>query len=516
MGEDNVAVEVDGQMVAVEQSHSSKIELENGDAAATETTTEKKCCNAARFDGNQEAQGYALLTIARGGIIMSNIFLSTALIRLASESAGCVYHDDDDTVDNPECNEKVYGFRPSSLIAMIAVVSGILSAFFLPIIGAVVDYTSHRKLVGIVSAVFITAVQGLQIWLNTDTWFAMSIMQAINGFMYMVQVLAIYAYLPDIGRHVGATKMMSFSGNFTMSQFASQLTYLVINLGLQLGLKLDEVLAAQVSQAVCIPWLLLTFVPAWRKMPPIPALHTRPEGKSFAAIGFSQNWKTMVGVNKYYGSGLRWFFLGLVFSEAGANAFTSVSVTFMVEVLDMSGTQVGIVFLCTLFGTLPGSLLGVFISKKTNPIISWKINLVVFTVVTVAGALVLTGPARQNICYIFGGLWGMLLGWFYPLGNVIFAMCMPKGQEAEFSGFYNYCRVILTWLPPLIFTTMNEAGIEMKWGLMSLVIFLLLGLVFLQLMAPWEDVLEDAKVNKMIARTTVVKPAPSPDENNQT
>ena len=157
----------------------------------------------------------------------------------------------------------------------------------------------------------------------------------------------------------------------------------------------------------------------------------------------------------------------------------------------------GIVFLVTLISTIPGSKLGQLIAQKTNPITSWKINLIVFSAVTVAGSFILTGPKRQTICYAFGAAWGVLLGWFYPLENVIFTMSVPRGQEAELSGFYTYCRSILTWLPPLVFTVMNESGLHMKRGMLSLVIFLVIGLVLLQLMAPWEDVLEAAKVNRM-------------------
>mmetsp|Transcript_17058 Transcript_17058/g.36857 ORF Transcript_17058/g.36857 Transcript_17058/m.36857 type:complete len:530 (+) Transcript_17058:80-1669(+) len=457
----------------------------------------KKCCSALRFGGNAEAQGYTLMTVARGGIIMSNIIFSSALIRLASESVGCVFYDNDDTIETPECSARAYGFRPTSLITMIAVVSGILSAFLLPIIGAIVDYTPHRRAVGILSAIFITTVQGVQIWLTTTTWFPMAILQAINGFMYMVQVLAVYAYLPDIGRGVGPSKMMWFSAVFTMCQFGSQVTYLVVNIGLQLGFKLGGVAAAQWSQTFCVVWLLLTFAPGWMKMPSVPALHSNPEGRNLAVIGFAQNWKTLKGIHRHYKRGLWLYFLACVFAEAGANAFTVVAVTFMVEVLGMDTTQVTIIFLVTLLSSIPGAKFGQLIAKKTNPIISWKINLVVFSAVTAAGAFTLTGPSRQNLCYVFGVLWGVLLGWFYPLENVIFTLSVPKGQESELSGFYTYCRSIMTWCPPLIFTVMNEAGLHMKWGMLSLVIFLVAGLVLLQLMAPWEDVLEAAKVNKM-------------------
>mmetsp|Transcript_26378 Transcript_26378/g.45013 ORF Transcript_26378/g.45013 Transcript_26378/m.45013 type:complete len:514 (+) Transcript_26378:212-1753(+) len=463
-----------------------------GNASATATTERKQCCNSFRFGGNVESQGYALMTVARGGIVMSNIFLSTAFIRLASDSAGC------DSESEEECDAKVYGFRPSSLITMIAVVSGVLSAFLLPFIGAVVDYTPYRRAVGIGSALFITAVQGIQIWLTDDTWFPMAILQAINGFMYMVQVLAIYAYLPDIGREVGPETMTWFSALFTMCQFGAQAAYLIVNIAFAIGLKLGDVNAAQVSQGICVLWLFLTFIPGWwKKMPTVPALHPRPAGKSLVLLGFSQVWKTSIGINKHYRSGLRWFFLAVVFAESGANAFTVVSVTFMVEVLKMTGAQVGIIFLVTLISTIPGSKAGQFLSKKTNPITSWKINLVTFSAVTVAGSFVLTGPERQNLIYPFGAAWGFLLGWFYPLENVVFTLSVPKGQETELSGFYTYCRSILTWLPPLVFTVMNESGLHMKWGLLSLIIFLIVGLFFLFLMAPWEDVLEDAKVNRM-------------------
>lgn len=458
-----------------------------GDEDAT-TVENKKCCSTFRFGGNVDAQGYALVTVARGGIIMSNIFLSTAFISLASDSAGCPTDTDAD-----ECENKVYGFRPSSLITMIAVVSGVLSACLLPVIGAVMDYTPHRRKVGICSALFLTAVQGLQIWLDESTWFPMAIFQALNAFVYMVQVMTVYAYLPDIGRATGPKRMTWYSAIFTMIQFSSQVAFLIINIALRLALGLGEVTAAQVSQGISVVWLCVTFIPAWRKMPHVEALQKKPENKNLLVIGFSQNWKTAKGINRYYGSGLRWFLLAVVFAEAGANAFTVVSVTFMVEVLGMDGNQVGIVFLVTLLSTIPGSKLGEIISQKTCPITSWKINLVTFSLITVVGVFVLTGEERQTIIYVFGILWGLMLGWFYPLQNVVFTMSLPKGHDSELSGFYTYCRSILTWLPPLIFTVMNESGLHMKWGLLSLVIFLFIGLVFLQLMAPWEEVLQEAK-----------------------
>jgi MFS-type transporter involved in bile tolerance (Atg22 family) len=68
------------------------------------------------------------------------------------------------------------------------------------------------------------------------------------------------------------------------------------------------------------------------------------------------------------------------------------------------------------------------------------------------------------------------------------SMICPVGQEAELSGFFVFSSNILVWLPPLIFTAMNESGISMRWGLVSLVIFFALGIASLSLMDKWENI----------------------------
>ena len=166
------------------------------------------------FDDNALAKGYNWLGTGRGPIIMTNIFLSSAFIYLASEEVGCteeVYNVNSNTTEwkvVEDCDVKVYGlFAPAALVTNIATISGVLSALFMPVIGAIVDYTSHRWMVGVVMAVLIIMIQGAQTFTNSQTWFAMSILQALTGFFYQIHILASYAYLPEISRAVGEFKM---------------------------------------------------------------------------------------------------------------------------------------------------------------------------------------------------------------------------------------------------------------------------------------------------------------------
>lgn len=164
----------------------------------------QKCCGWYDFGGSKLARGYCTLGLGRGPLVMSNIFLSTAFIYLASEEAGCL-DQEGEIID--DCPNRVHGFKPASLVSTIAVISGLLAAFFMPLIGALVDFTPHRKAVGIWSVVAMILIQLVQAGTVSATWFPMAILQAIVGFIYQIQVLAVFSYLPETAREVGEDRM---------------------------------------------------------------------------------------------------------------------------------------------------------------------------------------------------------------------------------------------------------------------------------------------------------------------
>lgn len=120
---------------------------------------------------------------------MSNVFLSTALLYLASEEVGCLKWDaptEKQTVDD-QCDERVFGlFQPAALITNTGVAVGLMAALVMPIVGAIVDFTPYRWTVGVVASGVIVLVQVIQIWTNSNTWFIMAMLQAIFGVSYHI------------------------------------------------------------------------------------------------------------------------------------------------------------------------------------------------------------------------------------------------------------------------------------------------------------------------------------------
>ncbi|GAX17521.1 hypothetical protein FisN_18Lh166 [Fistulifera solaris] len=442
-----------------------------------------------KFDNVTMSRGYCTLGIGRGALVMSNIFLSTSLILLASEEAGCLNEERDEVVD--DCDKKVYGFKPISLISNIAIMTGVLSALFMPLAGAMIDYTSFRRQVGICVAVLMILIQAVQIYTVSSTWFPMAMLQALAGFLYQVQVLAVYAYLPEIATTVGQQIMTQQTALFTMTQFGAQCLFLIVVIAISIASGLDDVNTAQVSQGIDVVWTGSFFYWGWRLLPNVPPRHVLPEGRLLLTEGFSRVYHTAKEIQQHYKRGLRCYFAALIFAESAVNAFTTVAVVFLDEQIGLSGTEIGLFFLVTLLFSLPGSKIGAFVTAQTNPNTSWQLCMLSLMLFASGGAILLD-YIPKSLSYLWGAGIGLYLGWFYPTENLFFSMILPKDHEAELAGFYVYCTQILSWLPPLIFTILVEADVNQTYAVVAVSSFLLISILSLQCAAPWDDILEES------------------------
>jgi|AntRauTorckE5430_2_1112549.scaffolds.fasta_scaffold03656_4 MFS-type transporter involved in bile tolerance (Atg22 family) len=434
--------------------------------------------------------------MGNGQVAMSNIFLSTAILTLAQIEISC----QDEGV---ECG-KVHGYKPSSLITMIGTVSGILSALLLPFMGAIIDCTDHRRNIGIVSCFCLMLIQTIQIGTVENTWWAMAILQAINGFVYQVVILAAFSYLPEIGRDVGEETLTEYSADWSILAYAAQIMYMVVVIGSSICLGLNDVQTGQLGQAVNIPASGICYYYACKFFSKKAARRKLSSKESLFGTGCRQVFRTASGISRHYGPSLGWFLLAVTFSEAAANAFILVAVTYLKEVMGFGSSEIGILFFIVIIAFIPGSYLGKWLTVVTAcPKTTMKLQLVTFILVNFAGFSFLTKPERANLAYLFGALWGVLLGWFYPTEALIFSMIVPQGQESELAGFFLYCSQILGWLPPLVFTLMNEKGIALKYGGAHLNIYLFVALMCYHFMLPWDQCLEAVQWNKMMDESEV-------------
>ena len=115
--------------------------------------------------------------------------------------------------------------------------------------------------------------------------------------------------------------MNNFTAIFNINQFGTSLIYLVLVSAVGIVQELNDVSLARLGQAINIPVSGILMFFSWKYFPNAPALHELEDGRLLLLAGFSQLWETVKGIKCYYGASVGFFFLTVVFAEAGEHIF---------------------------------------------------------------------------------------------------------------------------------------------------------------------------------------------------
>jgi hypothetical protein len=102
------------------------------------------------------------------------------------------------------------------------------------------------------------------------------------------------------------------------------------------------------------------------------------------------------------------------------------------------------------------------------------------------------GPQDKHLAVLFGLCWGCALGWLQPQHTTAYVPIIPRNQEAEMIGLYLFAGQILSWLPPTVFTIMNESHVPMSYGLGSLSMYFVVSLLCLYGVGDYNQVVRTA------------------------
>jgi UMF1 family MFS transporter len=439
------------------------------------------------YHGNSEALGWALDSVGRGvAFIGAGAFLGTALLRLAKEAAGCETDPPPGSNKIPECLGRVYGIRPSSLLTTYTIVVGLVSAALMPFMGAIIDYTPHRLRVGQWSSVVFCVLLFPPIFINENTWFAVAIIQIVVAFTGWAQTMVTFAYLPELCS--SDVILSEYTKSFTVLTFGSVVLYLagVIGVATVAGFGDDDIATAQLGQSVAFVISSVLLYLSWgRLLKKRPAARELPADKSLWTAGFTQVYHTSIHIYKHLPA-LKWFYISIALIDGGVSSLATIIITYLTDTLGFSSQENGITILLMLIGAIPGAIASGRVTAKFNPIRSSIVATLILAVNTVAAGAVLKEPGQQMETYILAFVWGLGSGWKWTADRLLASVLIPRGQDAELMGVYLFSGQILTWLPPLVFTILNEVGVSQRIGIGTLAVYFFLGAVALVLMGSYQ------------------------------
>lgn len=424
----------------------------------------------------REIFGWAMYDWANSAFstTVASVFLGpyvASLARSAAESAG--------TTTVPFMGIPV---APDSFLPYCISFSVGMQVLFLPILGAIADYSHLRKQMMRLFAT-IGAVATISMFLLTGGfWWLGGVLFIIANLAFGAAIVFYNAYLPDIASEEERDRVSSYG--WAMGYLGGGIL-LALNLAFYLfsdriGVPGD--LAVRINLASAgVWWLGFSFI-TWARLRSRHASHSLPANENYATIGFKQLRKTL-GEIKQFPETLK-FLLAYFLYNDGIQTVIVISAIIAAAPIIQGGLELEqetltATILMNQFVAFGGALLWGRLAKSIGAKQSIIVSLVIWSGLVLYAYVGLKSDNLALEFFILGIFIGVVLGGSQAISRSLFAQMIPDGREAEFYSFYEISERGTSWIGPLIFGLANQIFGSLRYGILSLIFFFIAGLIIL-------------------------------------
>jgi UMF1 family MFS transporter len=341
-----------------------------------------------------------------------------------------------------------------------------------PILGAITDYTASKKkfflffwLMGVGACASLFFVDPGDVGLG----FALFVMANIG---FGASVSLNNAFLTELAPPDKMDRISSFG--WAMGYVGGGIC-LALNLVLFGVFKdhPDKTFPARIGFALVGLWWFAFSLPAvfWLKERATPK--ARPEGSSLLALGVGDVFRTIRNLRRY--KDLFLFLLAFLCFNQGIETVISNAAPFGSTVAGMSENEIIVCYLAIQVVAAVGAFLfGRFAEHAGSKRV---IGLSLFIWLGVLAFAFFT--SSKGMFWVLGMAVAVVLGGTQALARGFFAQLTPPTKSAEFFGFFAIGGRAAAALGSLLFGTVTSMAGHMKWGIISLAVFFVAGMILL-------------------------------------
>jgi UMF1 family MFS transporter len=402
------------------------------------------------------------------------VFLGPYLASLAAQAAKAY----------PDGMARLAGIpiAPDSFFPYLISLSVGLQVLFLPILGAIADYSHRRKQMMQLFAISGAVTTILMFFISGPLWWLGGLLFLIANLAFGAAIVFYNAYLPDIATPDQRDRVSSFG--WAMGYLGDGLL-LILNLAFyllhdRLGVPTD--LAVRINLASAGVWWLSFSFFTWVRLRPRHATKKLPAGESYLHTGFKQLWGTLRTMRSLPET-LK-FLLAYFLYNDGIQTVISIAAVFAVAPIARGGVgmeqstltiAILMIQFMAFFGALLWGRLAGWVGAKRSLIIS----LVIWSAVVIFAYFGLYGETRVLQFFFLGACIALVLGGSQAISRSLYAQLIPGEREAEYYSFYEVSDRGTSWIGPLLFGLMNQIFGSLRPAILSLIFFFLAGLVVL-------------------------------------
>lgn len=384
---------------------------------------------------------------------------------------------------------------PDSFLPYCISLSVGMQVLFLPILGAIADYSHLRKRMMQIFSTIGAIATILMFLLTGNLWWLGGVLFIAANLSFGAAIVFYNAYLPDIASEEERDRVSSYG--WAMGYLGGGIL-LALNLAFFIfseDIGVPTSLAVRINLASAgIWWLGFSFI-TWARLRPRHAARALPAGETYVSIGFKQLGKTF-GEVRHFPETLK-FLLAYFLYNDGIQTVIAVAATFAAAPLIQGGleqdqTTLTSVILMIQFLAFFGALLWGRLATRIGAKQAIVVSLVVWSGVVIYAYGGLKGDSVTAQFFILGACIALVMGGSQAISRSLFAQMIPTGKEAEFFAFYEISERGTSWIGPLVFGLANQIFGNLRIAILALIFFFIMGLLLLPLVNV-RKAIEDAK-----------------------
>ena len=372
-----------------------------------------------------------------------------------------------------------------SFFPYVVSLSVVLQVVFLPLFGAVADY-SHFKKQMLAFCAYVGALTTMAMYFVHGTNYLLGgALFVVANLSFGASIIFYNAFLLDIARPEERDRVssMGWALGYIGGGLLLALNLLLVAKAGDVGLSTAAAVRINLASAG-VWWAIFTIIPLAMLKQRQPAKQL-PSGEHYLTVGIRQLRNTLSKIRVHRQAML--FLIAYLTYNDGIQTVISLASVFGQEELGLSMPTLATVILMVQFVGFFGAILFNRIAQAVSAKRAIVISLLIWitTLVYAYGFLTTTLDF-----YMMGATIAIVLGGSQALSRSVYSLMIPRGQESEYFGLYEISDKGTSWLGPLLFGLALQLTGSYRVAILSLILFFILGLLLLLKVNVYQGVLE--------------------------
>jgi UMF1 family MFS transporter len=360
-------------------------------------------------------------------------------------------------------------------------IGSLVAALISPLLGAIADFRgSKKKFMAFFLALGVISTALLFLVKSPDDQLLASVLYILGTIGFAGSMVFYDALLPHIADddEIDQVSSKGYALGYIGGGLLLLINVIMIFFGPKLLPTMSEeaatMLMMRLSLASVAVWWAVFSIPIFRRVKePVRMVETSEIGQNVLTVGFSRFFKSLKEISKF--RDLFWFLLTFLVYSNGIGTIITMAVTFGTDLgfgtMILIGTLLMVQFVAAPFSIWFGML-----SKKIGVKQSITLSLVVYTLIAVVGYFM----SQEWHFLLLGFGVAMVQGGSQALSRSLVGQLMPKSKTAEFYGFFSVSEKFNTVVGPFIMAVITQLTGDGRYGIISLVIFFVAGILMLR------------------------------------